>query len=166
MSVAIESPKRALNADRMLINGELVFPVSGGVHTLVNPATGAAADVVPEGDAKDVERAVAAAKAAFDDGRWSRIGPSARAAALYKLADLLDEHLSDLAATESRNTGKPIKLARDSDLPFTVDNLRFFAGAARSLEGRASHEYVPGYTSVLRREPVGVIGQLCPWNYP
>lgn len=164
--MTIDSPKRALNADRLLIGGELVAPAAGRVRRLINPATGAPADVVPEGDAGDVARAVAAAKAAFDDGRWSRIGPSARAAALYKLADLLETHLGELAATESRNTGKPIKLARDSDLPFTVDNLRFFAGAARSLEGRASHEYVPGYASIIRREPVGVIGQLCPWNYP
>jgi betaine-aldehyde dehydrogenase len=152
--------------DRLLLNGEFVGPAAGGRRTLVNPATGGPADVVPEGSAEDVQRAVAAAKAAFDDGRWSRIGPSARAATLYKLADLLEQHLDELAALESRNVGKAIKLAHDSDLPFTVDCLRFFAGAARSLEGRASHEYVPGYASVVRREPIGVIGQLAPWNYP
>ncbi|HEY7021409.1 MAG TPA: aminobutyraldehyde dehydrogenase [Ktedonobacterales bacterium] len=151
---------------KMLVNGKLVDPAAGAERTLVNPATGKAADVVPEGSAKDVELAVAAAKAAFDDGRWSRIGPSARAAALYKLADLLETHLDELAALESRNVGKPIKLAHDSDLPFTVDNLRFFAGAARTLDGRASTEYVPGYSSIVRREPIGVCGQLAPWNYP
>ncbi len=152
--------------DRMLIDGELVEPAEGGTRTLINPATGAEADTVPEGSAADVRRAVAAAKAAFEDGRWSRIGPSARAAALYKLADLLEEHLDELAATESRNVGKPIKLAHDSDLPFAIDCLRFFAGAARTLEGKAAGEYVPGYASVIRREPLGVVGQLAPWNYP
>jgi betaine-aldehyde dehydrogenase len=151
---------------KLLVDGKLVDPAAGAERTLVNPATGKPADVVPEGGAKDVELAVAAAKAAFDDGRWSHIGPSARAAALYKLADLLEEHLDELAALESRNVGKPIKLAHDSDLPFTVDNLRFFAGAARTLDGRASTEYVPGYSSIVRREPIGVCGQLAPWNYP
>jgi betaine-aldehyde dehydrogenase len=151
---------------KLLINGKLVDPAAGAERTLVNPATGKSADVVPEGGVKDVELAVAAAKAAFDDGRWSRIGPSARAAALYKLADLLENHLDELAALESRNVGKPIKLAHDSDLPFTIDCLRFFAGAARTLDGRASTEYVPGYSSIVRREPIGVCGQLAPWNYP
>ncbi|HEV7128813.1 MAG TPA: aldehyde dehydrogenase family protein, partial [Ktedonobacterales bacterium] len=157
---------QTLATDRLLIDGALVESSSRRHHTLTNPATGKPADRVPEGNAADVQRAVAAAKAAFDDGRWSRIGPSARSAVLYKLADLLEQHLPVLAALESRNVGKPIKLARDSDLPFTIDCLRFFAGGARTLEGRASSEYVPGYTSIIRREPVGVIGQLCPWNYP
>ncbi len=155
-----------LQTDRLLIDGALVASASGRQTTLINPATGAPADVVPESDATDVGRAVAAAKAAFDDGRWSRVGPSARAAVLYKLSDLLEQHLGALAAMESRNVGKSIKLARDSDLPFSVDCLRFFAGAARALEGRAAAEYVPGYTSMVRRQPVGVVGQLCPWNYP
>jgi betaine-aldehyde dehydrogenase len=155
---------KTLTTDRLLIDGESV--ATARTRTLVNPATGADADVVPEGSVEDVQRAVAAAKAAFDDGRWSGIGPSARSAALYKLADLIEEHLDELAALESRNVGKPIKLAHDSDLPFTVDNLRFFAGAARTLDGRGSTEYVPGYSSIVRREPIGVCGQLAPWNYP
>jgi betaine-aldehyde dehydrogenase len=156
---------QTLTTDRLLIDGQLVA-ATGGQYRLVNPATGAPADTVPQGGAEDVRRAVAAAAAAFADGRWSRIGTGARAAALYKLADLLEQHLPELAALESRNVGKPIKLARDSDLPFTVDCLRFFAGAARVLEGRAAGEYLPGSTSVIRREPVGVVAQLCPWNYP
>ncbi len=151
---------------RMLINGELVEPAAGGQRTLINPATGAAADVVPEGSAEDVRHAVAAAKLAFDDGRWSQIGPGARAAVLYKLAELIEAHQGELAAMESRNVGKSIKLARDSDLPFAVDCLRFFAGAARTSEGKAAGEYTPGYTSIIRREPIGVVGQLAPWNYP
>jgi betaine-aldehyde dehydrogenase len=150
----------------MLINGELVEPAAGGQRRLVNPATGAGADTVPEGSAEDVRRAVTAAKAAFEDGRWSRIGTSGRAAVLDKLADLLEENLDELAELESRNVGKSIKLAHDSDLPFAIDCLRFFAGAARHLEGKSAGEYTPGYTSVIRREPIGVVGQLAPWNYP
>jgi betaine-aldehyde dehydrogenase len=157
---------KTLTTDLVLLDGKLVEPAAGGRRTLINPATGAPADVVPECDVQDVNRAVAAAKRAFDDGSWSAIGPSARAAVLYRLAELIEEHLDDLAALESRNVGKPLKLAHDSDLPFTVDCLRFFAGAARMLEGRASQEYVPGYTSMIRREPIGVCGQLAPWNYP
>ena len=156
----------AASTNALLINGELVEPAAGGQRTLINPATGAAADTVPEGTAEDVSRAVAAAKEAFDDGRWSRIGPGARSAALYKLADLLEEHLDELAELESRNVGKSIKLAHDSDLPFGIDCLRFFAGAARTLEGKSAGEYTPGYTSLIRREPIGVVGQLAPWNYP
>jgi betaine-aldehyde dehydrogenase len=152
--------------DRVLVDGALTRPAKGQTRTLVNPATGGPADMVPECTAEDVQTAIAAAKGAFDDGRWSRIGPSARAATLYKLADLLEQRLDELAALESRNVGKPIKLAHDSDLPFAIDCLRFFAGAARMLEGKASQEYVPGYMSLLRREPIGVCGQLCPWNYP
>lgn len=155
---------KTLVTDRLVIDGESV--ATAQTRTLVNPATGAPADVTPEGSVEDVNRAVKAAKTAFDDGRWSGIGPGARAAALNKLADLIEEHLDELAALESRNVGKPIKLAHDSDLPFAVDCLRFFAGAARNLDGRASSEYVPGYTSVIRREPIGVVGQLAPWNYP
>ena len=155
---------KTLTTDRLTIDGESV--ATAQTRMLINPATGAPADVVPEGGVAEVQRAVAAAKAAFDDGRWSGIGPSARSAILYKLADLLDEHLDELAAMESRNVGKPIKLAHDSDLPFAIDCLRFFAGAARSLDGRASSEYVPGYASMIRREPIGVVGQLAPWNYP
>src|SRR5690349_14550720 len=157
---------KTLTTDRLVIDGKLVEPESRGTRMLINPATGGNADAVPEGTAADVTRAVAAARAAFDDGRWSKIGPSARSAAISKPADLIEQHLDDLAALESRNVGKPMKLAHDSDLPFAIDCLRFFAGAARTLDGRASQEYVPGYNSVIRREPIGVCGQLAPWNYP
>lgn len=157
---------QTLITDHLLIDGQLTGAAAGRTRTLINPATGAAADIVPDADATDVDRAVAAARTAFVDGRWSRIAPGARATALYRLADLLEQHLGELAALESRNMGKPIKLARDSDLPFSIECLRFFASAARALEGRASAEYVTGYASIIRREPIGVVGQLCPWNYP
>src|SRR5260370_26698873 len=155
-----------LQTDRLLIDGALVAWASGSQMTLINPATGAPADAVPESDATDVGGAVAAAKAACGDGGWSRVGAGARRAVLYKLADLLEQHLGALASMESRNVGKSIKLARDSDLPFSVDCLRFFAGAARALEGRAAAEYEPGYTSMVRRQAAGRVGQVIPRNYP
>lgn len=157
---------KTLNTDRALIDGELVAPAARQTRTLTNPATGAPGDTVPECSVEDVNRAVAAAKRAFDDGRWTGIGPGGRAAALLRLADLLEQRLDELALLESRNVGKPIKLAHDSDLPFAIDCLRFFAGAGRVLAGQASSEYVPGMTSIIRREPIGVCGQLAPWNYP
>ncbi len=157
---------KTLNTDRALIDGALVAPADGQTRTLVNPATGGAGATVPECGVEDINRAVAAARRAFDDGRWTGLGPGGRAAALFKLADLLEQRLDELASLESRNVGKPIKLAHDSDLPFAIDCLRFFAGAGRVLAGQASHEYLPGMTSILRREPIGVCGQLAPWNYP
>ncbi|MDE3230970.1 MAG: aldehyde dehydrogenase family protein, partial [Chloroflexota bacterium] len=101
--------ERALNADRALIDGKLVSAADGRIRTLINPATGAAGDTAPECGAEDVNRAVAAAKRAFEDGRWTGLGPGGRAAALFKLADLLEQHVDALAAMESRNVGKPIK---------------------------------------------------------
>lgn len=157
---------KTLNTDRALIDGELVPAASGKTRTLVNPATGAAGETVTECGAEDINRAVAAARRAFDDGRWTGLGPGGRAAALFKLADLLEARLDELAALESQNVGKPMKLAHDSDLPFAIDCLRFFAGAGRVLAGQASHDYIPGMTSIIRREPIGVCGQLAPWNYP
>src|SRR5262245_18196489 len=118
---------KTLTTDRLAIDGKLVESGNRGTRTLVNPATGGTADVVPEGTADDVNRAIASAKTAFDDGRWSKIGTSARAAVLYQLADLLEQHLDELEALESRNVGTAIKLAHDSDLPFAIDCLRFFA---------------------------------------
>jgi betaine-aldehyde dehydrogenase len=107
---------------------------------------------------------VRAAAAAFPE--WSTTTPGERALALLKLADAIEEHADELAELESDNAGKPIAAFKADEIPFMVDNLRFFAGAARCLEGRASGEYVSGYTSIIRREPIGVIGQISPWNYP
>ncbi|HEY6781761.1 MAG TPA: gamma-aminobutyraldehyde dehydrogenase, partial [Candidatus Dormibacteraeota bacterium] len=114
--------------------------------------------------AADVDRAVRAAHEAFPG--WATTTPGERAHALLKLADSIEEHAEELSELESDNAGKPINAFRDDEIPFMVDNLRFFAGAARCLEGRAAGEYTSGYTSIIRREPVGVIGQIAPWNYP
>ncbi|MBP8292794.1 MAG: aminobutyraldehyde dehydrogenase, partial [Caldilineaceae bacterium] len=115
----------------------------------------------------DVDRAVQAAKTAFYDGRWSRKTPGERSLALFRLADLLEQHGTEIGRVESENAGKPYaQLTMAGDVPFAVDNLRFFAAAARDTHGMRAGEYAAGYTSMFRREPVGVVGQIAPWNYP
>jgi betaine-aldehyde dehydrogenase len=110
---------------------------------------------------------VEAARRAFYDGRWSRLVPSERSKAIWKLADLLEQHAEEFARVESENTGKPYKfLSLGADLVFSIDNLRFFASAARDTHGSHAGEFWPGYTSLYRRDPVGVVGQIAPWNYP
>jgi 1-pyrroline dehydrogenase len=151
------------HALRNLVAGDLVDAVDGGVREVVNPATGDVIAEVPEGTQADVDRAVAAAKAAFPG--WRDTTPGERALALLKLADAIEAHGEELCALESANVGKPMAVARE-ELPITVDNLRFFAGAARTLPGLAAGEYMTGYTSMVRREPIGVVAQIAPWNYP
>src|SRR5437763_15615554 len=151
---------------KLLINGELVNSSGGKTVDDIGPASGEPIAQVPESTVEDVNRAVAAAREAFDDGRWSALAHGARAATLEKLASLLEAHTGELAELESHDTGKPIKLARDSDIPFAIDNLHFFAGAARHLSGPAASEYTGGHTSIIRREPIGVVASLPPWHYP
>ena len=151
---------------KLLINGELVNSSSGKTVDDIGPASGQSIAQVPESSVEDVNRAVAAAREAFDDGRWSSLPHAARAATLEKLASLLEAHAGELAELDSQDAGKPIKLARDSDIPFAIDNFHFFAGAARHLAGTASSEYSGGHTSIIRREPIGVVASLAPWNYP
>src|SRR5438874_2205382 len=145
------------------IGGEWVDAADGGTMEVLNPATGEAIAEVPRGTAKDVDRAVEAAKRAWPE--WFETTPGERAEVLLKLADLLDEHTEELAQLESTNVGKPLPAARD-ELPVASDNLRFFAGAARLLEGKAAGEYMRGYTSMIRREPLGIVAGITPWNYP
>ncbi|MGP0051793.1 MAG: gamma-aminobutyraldehyde dehydrogenase [Solirubrobacteraceae bacterium] len=146
------------------IDGEFVDPADGQTEPVLNPATAEVIAHAPLSSAEDVNRAVAAARRAFDG--WSTTTPGERALAMLSLADTIEEHADEIAEIESDNAGKPIGAFRGDEIPFMVDNLRFFAGAARCLEGRAAGEYVSGYTSIIRREPVGVIGQIAPWNYP
>jgi betaine-aldehyde dehydrogenase len=131
---------------------------------VLNPATGEVIAQAPMSTAADVDRAVNAARGAFET--WATTTPGERALALLKLADAIEEHAEEISELEADNAGKPIGAFREDEIPFMVDNLRFFAGAARCLEGRAAGEYMSGYTSIIRREPVGVIGQIAPWNYP
>ena len=146
------------------IASDSVDPAEGQTEPILNPATGEVIAHAPLSTVADVDRAVRAAGDAFRE--WSTTTPGERALALLKLADAIEEHADELAELESDNAGKPIGAFRQDEIPFMVDNLRFFAGAARCLEGRAAGEYTSGYTSIIRREPVGVIGQIAPWNYP
>jgi 1-pyrroline dehydrogenase len=156
MSVSVEKHKN-------LVGGEFVDAADGGTAEIINPATGETIAEVPQGTEADVDRAVEAAKKAWPE--WKETTPQERSEILLKLADLIDEHTEELAEIESRNVGKPLAAARD-EMPVCSDNLRFFAGAARVLEGRATGEYMKGYTSMIRREPIGIVGQVAPWNYP
>jgi aminobutyraldehyde dehydrogenase len=146
-----------------LIGGEWVDAASGETMEVLNPATGETIAEVPSASAEDVDRAVQAAKRALPE--WLETTPGERAELLLKLADAIDEHADELAELESRNVGKPLSYAKD-EMPVCSDNIRFFAGAARVLEGRSAGEYMRGYTSFLRREPIGVVGGIAPWNYP
>lgn len=121
---------------------------------------------VPASSKEDVKYAIDVAHDTFEKGVWSEVLPSDRAKVLWKLADLVEQNLSSLALLESKNQGKTIKYARDSDLPFIIDNLRFFAGASRMLEGKAASEYSGMGTSMVKREPLGVVSSIVPWNYP
>jgi betaine-aldehyde dehydrogenase/aminobutyraldehyde dehydrogenase len=152
-------------ADHQLMHvaGEQVGAADGAVEPVLNPADGEQLATVPMGTAADVNRAVEAADAAFDS--WSETTPGHRAGLLLELASRLEAHAEEFAQLESRNVGKPIAVARE-EIPFGVDNLRFFAGAARVLEGRAAGEYSPTHTSFIRRDPLGVVGSVAPWNFP
>src|SRR5881394_638274 len=130
---------------------------------VLNPATGETIAQVPNMSADEVDEAVEAAKKALPD--WLDTTPGERAAVLLKLADVIDDNAEELAQIESRNVGKPLMVSRD-EMPFSADNLRFFAGAARVLEGKSTGEYIKGYTSLIRREPIGIVAGICPWNYP
>src|SRR6266542_248670 len=145
------------------IGGEWVDAAGGETMEVLNPATGDVIAEVPRAGAEDVDRAVQAAKKALPE--WLETTPGERAEALLKLAAAIDEHADELAELESRNVGKPLAYAKD-EMPVCADNLRFFAGAARVLEGKSSGEYMRGYTSWIRREPIGVVGGIAPWNYP
>jgi 1-pyrroline dehydrogenase len=146
-----------------LVGGELVGAIDGATREIVNPSTGKAIAVVPEGSAADANRAIEAADAArigFRD--WT---PLQRQELLLKLADVIDENSEELGALESANVGKPASLVAE-EMPICVEELRFFAGAARTGHAPAAGEYSPEHTSFVRREPIGVVGQIAPWNYP
>jgi betaine-aldehyde dehydrogenase len=155
------SDKRTL---RNFVNGESVDAVDGQATDLVDPSTGAVFGSAPLSGAEDVDRAYRAASAAFET--WRDSTPAQRQQALLKIADVIEAHAEELVAIESQNTGKPIALTLSEEIPPMVDQIRFFAGAARVLEGRSAGEYLAGHTSIIRREPIGVVGQVAPWNYP
>jgi betaine-aldehyde dehydrogenase len=149
---------------KMIIDGKEVESSSGQRTEVINPATEKKAGSVPKGTVEDVDRAVKAARKAYRS--WSRRTPADRGALLAKLADHLDGVTERLAEMETSQTGKPHKLTKNSDLPFANDNIRFMGAQARVLEGTAAGEYAEGMTSIIRREAVGVVGSIAPWNYP
>lgn len=152
---------------KLWINGQWTDSQAGSRTTIEDPATGKAIAEVIDASRADVDLAVQAAHTAFYDGRWSRLTPGERSLAIWKLADLLQSRAEEFARVESLNTGKPYQMVSlGADLPFAIDNLRFFAAASRDVHGYNSGEYMKGYTSIFRREPVGVVGQIAPWNYP
>src|SRR5436853_4607790 len=130
---------------------------------VINPATTDTIGAVPNMTAEEVDEVVERAKKALPE--WLDATPKERSELLYKLAQVLEDNAEELAQIESQNVGKPLMVSRD-EMPFSADNLRFFAGAARLLEGKSTGEYVKGYTSMIRREPIGIVAGICPWNYP
>jgi betaine-aldehyde dehydrogenase len=152
------------DSHQMFINGEWVNSSDGATRDIISPASGAVIASVQEGTAADAEKAIAAAKAAFET--WYDSTPKDRQLAMLKLADRVEEHAEELVRIEAENVGKPYEVTMSEEIPPIVDNLRFFAGAARTMQGSSAGEYMAGFTSIIRREPIGVAGLIAPWNYP
>jgi phenylacetaldehyde dehydrogenase len=155
---------------KILINGKWVEAVSGKTFPTYNPATGDTLSRVAEGDKEDVDRAVKAARAAFDNGPWLKITPSERGRMIWKIADLIDKHLEEFAQLESLDNGKPLKVARVADVPLAADLFRYMAGWATKIEGNtipiSAGRGQAQYLAYTVREPIGVVGQIIPWNFP
>jgi betaine-aldehyde dehydrogenase len=153
--------------NKLWIDGKWEDTKGGKMMAIEDPATGKKIAEVVDGSREDVDRAVQAARRAFYDGRWSKKTPGERSKIIWKLADVIEANIEAIAKLESENTGKPYAfVSLGGDIPFAVDNLRFFASAARDTHGSHAGEFMAGYTSMYRREPVGVVGQVAPWNYP
>jgi len=146
------------------ISGQSFSGTSGKSIDVINPATSEVVASVGLASLADLELAVAAARSAFPS--WSRTAPGERAGILQKFARIVEERADEFSRVESSQTGKPLRLTREFDIPGTIDNIDFFAGAARHLEGKATAEYSPQHTSSIRREAIGVVGSIAPWNYP
>ncbi len=147
-----------------IIDGREQAAASGAVMDVVDPATGEVYADAPNSEAHDVDLAYQAAARAFESWRWTT--PAERQRALLRLADVVEDNAEELVEVESQDTGKPVSLTMAEEIPMMLEQIRFFAGAARVLEGRASAEYLRGHTSSIRREPIGPVGQVAPWNYP
>jgi betaine-aldehyde dehydrogenase len=149
---------------RNFVDGTAVEAKDGRSSAIVNPSTGETYAEAPLSGPVDVDAACQAAATAFE--RWRDVTPSERSLLLWRLAEAIEARAEDFVAAEGRNTGKPLALIRSEEIPPLLDQIRFFAGAARVLEGRATSEYMAGHTSWIRREPIGVVAQVTPWNYP
>jgi phenylacetaldehyde dehydrogenase len=176
MATALVQPEEKVTSfvsrtHKMLINGKWVEAASGKTFSTYNPATGEVLARVAEGDKEDIDRAVRAARAAFETGPWSRLTASERGRLIWKIGDLVEKNLEELAELETLDNGKPLKVARAADVPLAVELFRYMAGWATKIEGNTiplSVPYTPGakYLAYTLREPVGVVGQIIPWNFP
>jgi acyl-CoA reductase-like NAD-dependent aldehyde dehydrogenase len=151
---------------RLLIDGKWVEAASGETFTTEDPATEAPLAEVPAGDKEDIDRAVRAARRALEQGPWAKVTPSERGRMLWKLADLIEQHGEEFAQLETLDNGKPLTVARAADIPLVVDHFRYYAGWATKVEGETIPVSVPGMLCQTVREPVGVVGQIIPWNFP
>src|ERR1700742_2030119 len=173
MTVTVDQTVEQFTATprQLFINGQWTDAASGKTFETPNPATGATLASVAEGDAEDIDRAVRAARKAFDDGPWGRLTPSERGRIIWKIGDLILEHAEELAQLESLDNGKPFAVAQAADVPLAADLFHYMAGWATKIEGNSidiSVPYMPGasFHSYTLREPVGVVGQIIPWNFP
>ena len=153
-----------MDAFQNVVDGTLVDSVSGETYDVIDPTTGEVYASAPRSGGEDVDRAFRAADRAFEG--WGRMTPRDRAGALLKIADAVEDRIEEINAVECKDTGKPLALTMSEEMPYAADHFRFFAGASRVLEGRSAGEYLEDHTSWVRREPIGVVGQVTPWNYP
>jgi acyl-CoA reductase-like NAD-dependent aldehyde dehydrogenase len=165
-SETIESAFLRQQPVKMLIGGQWVTAASGKTFATYNPSTGGVLANVAEGDAEDINRAVAAARAAYESGPWAKMSPSQRGKLLWRVAELIEEHAEELAMLETLDNGKPIRYSRASDVPLTADHFRYFAGWATKIEGETIPVSIPNMLTYTLREPLGVVGQIIPWNFP
>ena len=164
-ATTVIEPKVKVSATKLLINGKWVDAASGKTFPTINPSTGEVITQVAEADAADVDKAVAAARAAFEKGAWRKMSASARGVLMNKLADLIEKHAEELAELESLDNGKPYQVALAADLPLTIACYRYYAGWADKIQGKTIP--VQGrYFTYTKHEPVGVVGQIIPWNFP
>ncbi len=165
VQIAPEVNQFISSSRKMLIDGQWVDAASGKTFPVYNPATGEVMAHVAEGDKEDIDRAVRAARRAFESGPWRKMSPSQRGQLIYRLADLIEQHADEFAQLESLDNGKPLTVARAADVPLTIDHFRYMSGWATKIEGNTIP--IPGqYFSYTLREPVGVVGQIIPWNFP
>ena len=160
------SPFLSQSVIKMLIGGEWVEAASGKTFPTINPSTGETLAQVAEGEAEDINRAVVAARKAFESGPWPKMTPSARGQLLWKLAELIEKNADELARLETLDNGKPIKYSKGADVPLTADHFRYFAGWATKIEGDTIPVSIPNMLTYTLREPLGVVGQIIPWNFP
>ena len=167
IKIASEVTQFIAQPRKMLIDGAWVGAASGRTFPVYNPATGEILATVAEGDKEDIDRAVLAARKAFDEGPWRKMTASQRGRLIWKLADLLEQHTEEFAQLESLDNGKPLTVARIADVPLSIDLFRYMAGWATKIEGNTIPISMPGnYFAYTLREPIGVVGQIIPWNFP